>query len=275
MYRADYHTHSSCSPDGSCTMAELAEQAIAVGLQELCITDHVDTILWARGTVYGTPRESFCWQPAIEQFQQAQSLYGERITLRLGAELGEVTQHPDAMERFLQQAPALDFCIGSVHTVGEELGWQDLFSIPASEPEHWDPICRSYLKQVYALAQWGKFDVLGHLTLPARYAWDRCGIRLDFTPYRDEIAAIFTALIDRGRGIEVNTNRGNLPLPHAPWLRLYRDLGGERITIGSDAHTTQYIGCAVASAQELLRSCGFRYFNTYQKHEASFHRIDL
>ena len=41
MYLADYHVHSSCSPDGHLTMAEMAREGIARGLDELCFTDHV------------------------------------------------------------------------------------------------------------------------------------------------------------------------------------------------------------------------------------------
>ena len=46
MYLADYHVHSSCSPDGRLTMADMARQGIARGLDEICFTDHVDTIEW-------------------------------------------------------------------------------------------------------------------------------------------------------------------------------------------------------------------------------------
>lgn len=46
MYLADYHVHSTCSPDGHQTMAQAAEAAVRQGLNELCITDHVDTLYW-------------------------------------------------------------------------------------------------------------------------------------------------------------------------------------------------------------------------------------
>ena len=54
---------------------------------------------------------------------------------------------------------------------------------------------------------------------------------------------------------------GNTPLPDAPLLRLYRELGGEIITLGSDAHDTRYVGCAIRERQELLRQCGFQLFH--------------
>ena len=76
--------------------------------------------------------------------------------------------------------------------------------------------------------------------------------------------------IEKGLGIECNTNRGHTPLPDAEILTLYRRLGGEIITLGSDAHTADYLGCAIAERQELLRSCGFRYFTTFQKGKPDF-----
>ena len=67
MYLADYHVHSSCSPDGHLTMAEMAREGIARGLDELCFTDHVDTIQW--GT--NRPREPYDWAALQSQYDEA------------------------------------------------------------------------------------------------------------------------------------------------------------------------------------------------------------
>ena len=88
-----------------------------------------------------------------------------------------------------------------------------------------------------------------------------------------EVADILERLIDKGLGIELNTNRGANPLPDEPWLRLYRDLGGEIITMGSDAHTPEFIGCAMEECQELLRACSFRCFTTFEAQQPIFHKL--
>lgn len=67
MYTADYHVHSTCSPDGKMTMSQAAEAAIRAGLDEICITDHVDTIYW--GT--NAPRDSFDWASSRAQYREA------------------------------------------------------------------------------------------------------------------------------------------------------------------------------------------------------------
>src|SRR5699024_10771343 len=86
--------------------------------------------------------------------------------------------------------------------------------------------------QVRKLAEWGRFQVLGHLTLPLRYLNENRGMHVSFDGFEEEIAEIFRIIIPKGIGIELNTNRGNTPLPDEKWLRLYRSLGGEIVTLG-------------------------------------------
>ena len=77
---------------------------------------------------------------------------------------------------------------------------------------------------------------------------------LNANPFTQAQNALKT-LIENGRGIELNCNRGNQPLPDGKWLKIYRELGGEVITLGTDAHSTQHVGCSVRERQALLKSC--------------------
>ena len=65
----------------------------------------------------------------------------------------------------------------------------------------------------------------------------------------------------------------NTPLPDAKWLRLYHELGGEIITIGTDAHTPEFVGIRARETQELLKSCGLDYVCTFEKKKPVFHKI--
>lgn len=268
MYLADYHVHSSCSPDGSESMLQLACSAVEKGLQELCFTDHVDTRDWGSGAF-----REHDWNPAIQQFQQAQEALGDRIRLRLGAELGEVTQNIPLMERFLSAAPPLDFTIGSVHTADAAHQWKDLYYLDSRDPAENRQIIAGYLGEVKKLARWGRFQVLGHLTLPLRYMNEKLGLQMSFDGFEDALEEIFRIIIPQGIGMELNTNRGNAPLPGAKILRQYRELGGEVITLGSDAHGSAWLGCAIAQRQQLLRECGFRYFCTFTGGKPEFHSL--
>ena len=98
-------------------------------------------------------------------------------------------------------------------------------------------------------------------------------MELDFDRYEEQLRHVMRRAIERGIGIECNTNRGHQPLPDGKWLKIYRELGGELITLGSDAHTPEYISRAMEERQALLKECGLRYFATYEQKKPTFHKI--
>ena len=270
MYLADYHTHSRISPDAGRSMTAMAEAAIAAGLDELCFTDHVEPVEWG----LTTPRASYPWEALAKEFAEAKAAMGDRITLRLGIELGDAPWTFENTERLLTQAPPLDFIIGSIHMLPAKYDGRDLYFFdPKDEAEARVGIA-DYLEEVRQLAAWGKFSVLGHLTLPLRYLNENRGFQLTFDGFEAEVEEIFRTLIRQGRGIELNTNRGNTPLPDGKWLRMYRQLGGEIITLGSDAHSRRYVGCAIRESQRLLRECGFARFCTFDRMEPVWHELE-
>ena len=269
MYLADYHVHSRISPDASTPMAEMAEAAIRRGLQEVCFTDHVEPIRF--GTT--SPRADYDWAPMAAEFAAAQAAAGDRITLRLGAELGDAVWGIERMEAILAGAPELDFLIGSIHTLSEKMRGRDLFFLAPRDEAEVRACLADYLGQVKKLSEWGKFQVLGHLTLPLRYLNEGRGMHVTFDGFEDEIADIFRTIIPKGIGIELNTNRGNTPLPDEKWLRLYRSLGGEIITVGTDAHSPASVGRDIREGQELLRSCGFTRLCTFRRKEPVWHEL--
>ena len=269
MYLADYHTHSRISPDAGDSMTALAEAAIAAGLDEICFTDHVDPIEWGSTAL----RDSYDWEALTAEFKRCQTEIGDRIVLRLGMELGDACWNFPHTEKLLEGAPALDFVIGSVHMLSKRYDGLDLYYFdPKTEAEAYDGVA-DYLGRVRELAEWGKFDVLGHLTLPLRYLNENKGFRLSFDRFEAEVADILRMLAGKGLGIELNTNRGNTPLPDEKWLRLYREMGGEIITLGTDAHSAELVGCAVRERQELLRRCGFERFCTFEKRRPVWHSL--
>ena len=269
MFLADYHIHSRISPDARTSMADLAEAAVKAGLDEVCFTDHVEPITWGSTDLRGP----YNWAAMAEEFEAAKQAVGDRICLRLGMELGDAPWAFEHTEHLVADAPPLDFVIGSVHMLSEVFNGTDLYFFhPADEAEAKVGI-RDYLERVQLLAEWGKFSVLGHLTLPLRYLNENQGFHLTFDGYEAEVETIFRTLLQNGCGIELNTNRGNTPLPDAKWLRMYRQLGGEVITLGTDAHSSDYVGCAIRDRQLLLRECGFKRFCTFEKMQPIWHAL--
>ena len=153
---------------------------------------------------------------------------------------------------------------------GKKFGNFDLYYVEKNSETYYHALIDSYLEDVLSLARWGKFSVLGHLTLPLRYINENLGERMTFDRHMEQVEEIFRTMIPKGLGIECNTNRGNTPLPDGGILRLYRELGGEVITLGSDAHSCDMVGCAIRQRQQLLRDCGFRYFCTFEEGKPLF-----
>ena len=112
MYLADYHTHSRISPDAGCSMADMAFAAAEKGLQEICFTDHVEPITWGDNVLRPLPYD---WAPLKEEFARAKEAVGDRITLRLGIELGDAVHDFVHTAKILENAPEFDFVIGSIH----------------------------------------------------------------------------------------------------------------------------------------------------------------
>jgi len=268
MYAADYHMHCRWSPDARYPMREMAEAAVKAGLDEICFTDHVELF---------DPGDSrpnvFDWAALDAEYEDARSAAEGRLIIRRGAELGEAPRDFPQAERVLREMPPPDFIIGSIHEFSEAFGRGGLYEDSSTDPAEAERQITDYLERVLRLAGWGRFSVLGHLTLPLRYMNEDRGMHMSFDGRESEIAEIFRTLISRGCGIEINTNRGHTPLPDARWLKLYRSLGGEIVTIGSDAHSPGYVGCRVREAQQMLRECGFLRYCTFSRLEPVFHAL--
>ena len=269
MYLADYHTHTRISPDAGRSMTEMAEAALRAGMDEVCFTDHMEPVAWNGRD----PIEFYDWGALSKEFREAREALGDRIQLRLGIELGEAVLDLPRTAELLKGAPELDFIIGSTHILSERFGFVDMYFFHPEDEEEALLGIGDYLGLVRQTVEWGQFDVLGHLTLPLRYLNENQGFHLSFDPFEAEVEDILRTVVQKGRGIELNTNRGNTPLPDEKWLRMYRDLGGEIITLGTDAHTPEFAGCAVRERQELLRRCGFTRFCTFERRQPIWHNL--
>jgi histidinol-phosphatase (PHP family) len=98
-----------------------------------------------------------------------------------------------------------------------------------------------------------------------------------YTDAPDALDALFTHLAQNGKGLEINTStyaeRGYC-MPDLDMLTRYRELGGEIVTIGSDAHRAQRIGAHYDAARDLIRAAGLGYVCTYTDHKPTFHPVD-
>ena len=124
------------------------------------------------------------------------------------------------------------------------------------------------------IRQYKEYSVLGHLDMIQRY--DRFG------DYPDDrimgmVDRILSQVIADGKGIEVNTSSFKYGvkdlMPSRAILRLYRELGGTILTIGSDTHETVHLGDHIAEVKQVLKEMGYQTFNTFSNMEPVYHSL--
>ena len=266
MYAIDYHLHSRNSFDGEETVADICRAAIARGRQEIAITDHLDIFT-------DRPFEALLDVDAcFAEIEQAREAFRGQLIVKTGVELGQPQANPaDAVRFFEHYHP--DFVIGSIHNLENDLDLYDYDWANADEFRMFD----HYLDWMLDLAAHYDFDVMGHLTYPLRYVFEARHTRFPLEKYRERFIALFDILAERGKGIECNTSGYVQPigesLPPLELLRLFRERGGEIVTVGSDAHKLRHVAATVQLGEALLREAGFRYVATFTGRKAEFHTL--
>lgn len=259
MYFSDNHTHSSCSPDGKAPMTSLVDHAVANGVEELTITDHCDLL-----SMEGTIELEFDWSPLRVQFAQAEEAARGRLRLNRGIEIGGASDFPAEADHILEER--LDFVLGSVHNLSVTAGCKDFYVLDwGNDPGLCNWAMEDYLSSMERLVAWNGFDSLAHVPYPLRYFPEQNGKAITLAPWEDRIRAILRRLVENGKALELNTYRGRRIEDYRDLFRWYQEVGGELITLGSDAHNPADIGKGIREGQELLRELGFRWFCVYRK----------
>ncbi|HOJ47686.1 MAG TPA: histidinol-phosphatase HisJ family protein [Bacillota bacterium] len=273
----DYHIHSQYSGDipagkGS-TVNELCEAAIQKGFREIAITDHCDI----DGVYYGAfPKLDIAG--VYRDIVKARAQYAGRLNILFGIEIGQAWHMPKEA-KFLIDRFEFDYVIGSVHSVRGILDFADLKMREMSDGELL-ALWEKYIGEMKELLDWGYFSTLAHITYPYRYlkfAGRESLIDLE-KKGRAYFEDILKKAIEKGVSLEVNTSglRQGLgqTLPNTDLIKFYKELGGEMITIGSDAHHARNLGADIRETAELLKSLGFQYITRYQDRKPYMQKID-
>ena len=255
----DQHLHSWFSVDSDADPAENARRALALGLAGLSITDHYDS----HPTEWPLCQYDYdCLAAAVAGLRGE---YGDRLFVGHGI---EVCYQPEQMGQILPflDSHRFDVVILSVHWFGGRA---------LHVREHWDGLdasagTRAYLESVLAAARFAldlrcrgrkPFDILGHLDLVKRYTV-RYFNTFEIRPHREIIDEILRTCLEADLVPEVNLSslRQSLPEPMpAGWVvRRYAELGGEAMTLGSDAHSPDHVGAHLTEGAAMLRQEGIR-----------------
>jgi len=260
----DYHVHTRFSCDSKTEMAKACEAAIAHGIPEIGFADHAD--FEPLDDCHGYMRPA----AYLAEVERCRRRYGPRLRIRVGIEIGEGHVYEDQATTLLA-AHDFDFVLASLHWVDGQPVFDGRYFAGRTLEEG----LRAYFEELERLVAEANFDVLAHFDIVRRAAHRHFGLKeLDYAPYEEMIRHTLRTLVERGKGLEINTatyRRGmGAPNPPLPVLRWYREMGGEVLTFGSDAHTAGSIGSGFDVAQKMAQTAGFTRLVTYERRELSW-----
>lgn len=259
----DYHLHTKVSFDGRMTAQQAVEAALKMGLKEICFTDHIDFDPLA-------PENKLRYE--VADYNAAYNdLSHNDLLIRRGMEFGMLPDNAQILREELSERP-YDFVIGSVHFVeGLDVYFDEYWQNKTIEQaERID-----FEQTLECVKVHSDFDVLGHLTYITKTRANPLKRPIPYEKFREITDEIFRILIQRGKGIEVNTSGmrdANVFLPTEDYLRRFRELGGEIVTVGSDAHDAYRVGQHCREACALVQDI-FGYVCTFQDRKPIFHKF--
>lgn len=268
----DMHLHSTFSADAKAAPEEQIHQAVSLGLDGICFTDHCDFDY--PDNPDGTPMKNWVLDipPYLEKIRECKYQYIGEIEICCGIELGLQPHLAGRLNTLLKNTP-FDFVIGSSHLAhGRDVYFPQYYE-GRSEREAYEEYFTSILENLEVFED---FDVYGHLDYVVRYGPHR-NENYSYAVYADLLDEILKKLIWLGKGLELNTagfkyGLGH-PHPTEDVLKRYHELGGEIITTGSDAHEAAHLAFEFDRAAAILKDCGFQYYTVFRDRNPAFVRL--
>jgi len=265
MRFTDTHTHSTFSRDSIVSISQAAQAAIAANLAGISFTDHID-IGVPQGTV-GDRLDIHAQQILIEENIPK---YKGQIHLYKGIEVGLQTYYIEEIKQLIA-AHRFDIVIGSVHIVNRLDPYYGDFYRNKSQQEAY----REYLEYyVDCIRQCKDLDVLGHYDYISRYGpYPQKTLR--YRSFPDQFDTLFRLMIENGKALELNTRsyvsrNGQAPQFDPDVFKRFREMGGDMVTLGSDAHDPPRIGGDFACYAAKLKQCGFTYLVHFKERKPVF-----
>ena len=170
----------------------------------------------------------------FDKIQSLQNKYKDNISIKKGIEIGLQKQIIDKCNNDINKYP-FDFVICSQHAINRSELYFGNFFLDKTQHEAYE----YYYKELYDIIKvYKNYSVLGHLDLVKRYG-----------------------------------NYGKVLTPSRHILNMYKDLGGEIITTGSDSHNPAQIAYNFDYIYSYLQSIGFKYVCSFDKMNPQFIKI--
>lgn len=264
MLKVDYHMHTSFSPDSKANPHAMIGKAIELGMTSICITDHYEGV--GEGANLRPTLDNDIY---IGELVELKEHYKGKIDVKVGAEFSLDLRHRKLFQELVTNYP-MDFIIGSNHKTPGSDHWCATRPESYTDKEWYTDALNETAQLITEIKE---FDVLGHLDYIVRYGTYQVQEYV-VKDFKDIIEEIFKILIYDGKGIEINAAGFKYGLgfahPHMDALKMYKELGGEIITIGSDAHAPEHIGYNYNGVREQLLGAGFKYYTEFANRKAIF-----
>lgn len=267
----DTHIHTKNSHDSKQTIDEVCLSAIEKGISGVCITNHIPS------------SRNRCLEEDLEVIKSdykdvlyARKKYGDRLKIYLGAELADYSIS-DEVFKTIPEKYELDIALGSLHGFYID-GVEIHFSRDIMDGSVSDKIINERLKEYFNVvlltAKECDIDTLCHLTYPLRYIVGKYKRNVDINDYKDQITEIFKTIIERNIALEINTSGIGTAIdetmPMRSLIKLYYDLGGRLITLGSDAHSKENIAKGFCKVKKDLKEIGFEKYCYFEKRKRKY-----
>jgi len=256
--RVDYHVHTDNSYDCKTPMIEMCARAVQNGLSAVAFTDHLNNHLLDVDLGYYDPARYF------DDIDYCRAKF-PNLTILAGVEVGEPHRWHRKVQPILERYP-YDIVLGSLHWVGRDSMFNANF-FRSRPPEE---AYRAYFSELVTMIEHGGFDVLAHADLPKRVGYDVYG-SFESRTYETELRKVWQACLDHNIIPEINTKslRMNVGRAHPDdeALRWYAEMGGQGVSVGSDAHNTGSLGFGTKDALHSALQCGLSGIVQFRQRE--------
>ena len=258
----DQHMHSTYSGDAKDNMEDMIKSAIDKGLKGITFTEHQDLVFPYKENNIEEGMFDLNTDAYLYELLGLRGKYADKIDIGFGVELGLQLDAVRA-NAIYAKSHEFDMVIASLHIIDKMDPYYPEYHQGKTEEEAYG----LYFQRFYEnLLRFENFDVIGHLDYIVRYGANK-DENYKYEIYRDTIDKILQFAIDHEKAIEINTagiRKGTKEVhPTIDILKAYKAMGGELITVGSDAHNMNDIASDFGRAEEALKECGFKYYCTY------------
>ena len=261
----DCHIHSKFSTDSDMDVFEACEAALQLGFGGIAFSDHLDIDF--PGTYELTNFKKY-----LSEISTIKAIYKGKLKVLKAIEVGI---QPHVIDESLEivKSGSFDYVLASVHIIDRIDPYERIYYKDRSKQDAYE----RYLKEIYfMITHYNDFDMVGHFEYIIRYS-NYVDRSIRYADHSDVFDSILKELIKQGRGFELNTSTYRDPADPAEYdvevLKRYRELGGDLVCLGSDAHRAHHIGLRFGYFAQIIRDAGFKYTVHYEDRKPVYDKL--